>query len=83
MQSQDKAMNLTWLAPRGGGSGCKRFQGTKKRPDIGKYLNSIVTSTVKEPPKQNKCLKAKAENEFGSEEEQENFNFEHLKIGEE
>ena len=81
VQAQTKAMKSTWSTARGGGVVCVRFQGTKKRLAEGKELNDLVTNTVKEILKTNKCLKAKDENDSGSEEEQENFNFEDLKIG--
>ena len=83
MQAQAKAIKSTWSAACGNGSGCIRFQGTNKRPDEGEELNALVTSAVKEILKSNKRVKSKAENDSGSEEEQEKFNSEDLKIGEE
>ena len=48
MQSQAKAMTLTWSAARGYRTGLVRFQGTKKCPDKGEELNAILTRPVKE-----------------------------------
>ena len=82
MQAQYKSTKSTWLTTRGGGAGCMRFQGAKKRSAEIEDLNALVTNAVKEILKTNKPLKSKAANESSSEQEQENFNFEDLKIGE-
>ena len=74
-------MKLTWSTARGDGIGRVRFQGAKKRPDEGKYLNALVENAVKEVLKTKKLLKAKVSNESGSEDKQEHFNFETLNIG--
>ena len=47
MQTQSKAMKLTWLTARGGVPGHVRFQGAKKRPAECEELNNIVTNLVK------------------------------------
>ena len=47
MQSEVKAMKLSWLTARGSGAGRMRFQGTKNRPAKGQDLNNIVANTVK------------------------------------
>ena len=74
-------MKLTWSPACGGGSVRVRFQGDKKLPSKGEELNTLVINAVKEILKYNKCVKAKDEHDSGSEEEQENFNFEDLNIG--
>ena len=71
------------MTARGGGAGSVRFQGTKKRPAEGEYLNTLVTNAVKGNLKYNIYIKYKAEHGSSSEEYQENFNFEDLNIGEE
>ena len=81
VQSEVKAMKLSWLTARGSGAGCVRFQGTMKRPAKGEELNALVTNALKEIIKSNRRLKYKAEKNSGSEEEQERFNFEDLNIG--
>ena len=82
MMAQAKAMKSDFLTAHGGGAGCIRLQGAKKRRAEGKDLNTLVYNAVKEVIKSKK-LKAKASNESVSEDEYENFNFEILKIGEE
>ena len=47
VQSEVKAMKLTWLTARGSGAGRVRFQGTKNCPTEGQELNDIVANTVK------------------------------------
>ena len=69
-------MKSTWSTNNGGGAGRVRFQGAKKRPAEGKYLNALVANKVKEVLKTNKRNKAKASSDSGSEDEQEHFNFE-------
>ena len=81
--AQSKAMKLTWSTNISGGEVSVRFQGAKKRPAKGEELNSLVSNAVKEVCKINKILKAKASRDSGSEDEQENFNFDTPKIGEE
>ena len=83
IQTQNKSVKLTWLTTCGGGAGFVRFQGTNKSPAEGEDLNSLVVNAVEEILKSNKLLKAKDKHDSISEEEQENFNFEYLKIGEE
>ena len=83
MLAQAKGMKLTWLTVFGSGAGRIRLQGAKKRPNKGEKLNDLVANVVKTVFTTNKHKKAKALSDSGSEEEQENFNFETLKIGEE
>ena len=78
---QTKAMKSTWLTNHGGGTGRVRFQGAKKRPDEGEELNTFVANAVKSVFTTNKRNKAKSSCESGSEDKQEHFNFETLKIG--
>ena len=61
----------------------RRRRPCKKHPDEGKDMNIIVATAVKEVLKTNKNLKTKASSESSSEDEQEHFKFETLKIGEE
>ena len=81
MLEQDKAMKSTLSTARGSGSGRVRFQGATQLPSKGEDLNALVANTVKSVPTTNKCLKAKTSSDFGSEDEQEHFKFETLKIG--
>ena len=46
-------------------------------------MNALVTRVVSEVLKQNKGAKATANQESGLEDDQDNFNFENLNIGEE
>ena len=80
--AQSKAMKLNWSTACGGGAGCVRFHGAKKRPSEGKDLNALVVNALKAVLNRNKYLKAKASIDSSSEDEQENFNSENLKIGE-
>ena len=80
---QTKAMKFTWSTARGGSAGHIRFQGAKKRPAEGKDLNAILYNAVIEVIKSNRHLNYKAPSNSGSEDKQEHFNFETLKIGEE
>ena len=80
--AQTKAMNLTWSTAHGGGAGRVRFQGAKKLPSKGKELNDLVTNAVKSVLTTNKSLKSKASSDSGSEDEQEQFYLQTLKIGE-
>ena len=83
VQAQANGTKSTWSSACDGGSGRIRLQGAKKRQAECEDLNYLVTNAVKEILKANKHLNAKAANDSISEEEQENFNFEDLKIGEE
>ena len=80
--SQAKEMRLTWSTARSYGAGRVRFQGAKKLLAKSEDPNALVSNAVKEFPKSNKILKAKASNEYGSEDNQEHFNFETINIGE-
>ena len=82
MMAQAKSMKQTWLTACGGGAGCVNFQGANRRPEEGRDLNALVSNALKEVLKYNKCLKAKASKNSGSEDEQEHFNIETLNIGE-
>ena len=79
--AQAKATKLTWSTASGSRAGHVRLQSVKKCLAKGEDLNALVTNEVKEVMKKNKFLNAKAANYFGSEDEQENFKFEDLKIG--
>ena len=80
---QAKAMNLTWSTACSGGVVRVRFQGAKKRPDEVEELNALVAKAVKAVLTTNKHKKPKASSDSGSEDDQEKFNFETFKIGEE
>ena len=83
MLVQYKAMKLTWSTARGSGAGRVRFQGAKKRPAEGEYMNSLVAHSVKVVFNINKSLNYKVSSDSGSEDKQDHFNLETLKIGEE
>ena len=80
--AEAKAMKSTCPTDYGVSTGRIRFQEAKKRPVEGKDLNALVYNTVKEVLKSKKSLKPKASNDSVLEDEQENFNFETLHIGE-
>ena len=63
------------MTSRGGGADHVRFQGTKKRPEEVQELNALVANAVSELLIHNKCVKAAAAHNSGSEDETENFNF--------
>ena len=75
IQAQSKAMKQTQFTSRGGGADHVRFQGTKKRPEEVQELNALVANAVSELLIHNKCVKAAAAHNSGSEDETENFNF--------
>ena len=79
---QSKAMKSTWSTARGGGAGRVRSQVAKKRPTKGKELNALVANAVKAVLNTKKCKNAKESRDSGSEDKQEHFNFDTLKIGE-
>ena len=81
MLAQSKAMTFTWSTARSGSAGRVRFQGAKKRPAEVEELNSLVANAVKAVLTTNTCKKVKASSDSGSEDEQDHFNFENLKIG--
>ena len=81
--SQAKAMKSTWSTACVSSAGRVRFQGAKKRLFECKELNALVAKAVKEVINTRKHLKAKTSSYSGSEDDQEQFNFETLKIGEE
>ena len=83
MMAQAKAMKSTWLTARRVYTGCVRFQDNKKRLAKVKELNALVANAVKEALKYNERLKSKDSSDSRKEENQEHFNFETLKIGEE
>ena len=74
-------MKSTWLTALGGGAGRVRFQVAKKHPAEGKELNDLVANVVKSVLTTNTCKEDKDSSDYGSEEKQEHFNFEKLKIG--
>ena len=80
MLAQAKAMKLTWWTSCDGGAGRVRFQGSKKRPDEGKELNSVVANVVKTVLTTNKRKKSKASSDSGSEDKQEPINLKTLNI---
>ena len=73
--AQAKSMKSTWSAAHGGGVGCVRFQGTKKRLAEGKELNALVTNAAKVVLTTNTRKKANASSDSGSEDNQERFDF--------
>ena len=83
MLAHAKPMWSTRLTACGGGTGRVRFQGAKKRPAKGKELNYLFANAVKAVLVTNQRKKAKTLSDSGSEDDQEQFNFECLKIGEE
>ena len=66
---------------RGDSAGRVRFQGAKKRLSEGEDLNALVSNEVKAVLTTNKCKNAKASSDSRSEDKQNHFNFETLKIG--
>ena len=78
---QSKAMKSTWSTARGGGAGRVRSQVAKKCPTKGKEPNDLVANAVKAFLKPNKQNRDKDSSDSGSEDEQEHYNFEILKIG--
>ena len=81
MLAQAKSMKSTCLTAHSGGAGRVRFQGAKKPLAKGKKLNNHVANAVKAVITTNKHKKYKASSDSGSEDKQEHFNFETLKIG--
>ena len=79
--AQAKATKSTWSTTRGGGACHVRFQGNKKRLAEGEEMNVLVANAVKSVFTTNKLKKDKASSDPVSEDEQDKFNFETLKIG--
>ena len=80
MLAQSKSTKSTWLTAHGGGAGRVRFQGAKKRPYEGKELNALIDNAVNVVLTTKKLKKAKDSSDYVSEDYQEHFNFETLKI---
>ena len=80
---QSKTMKSTCSNTRSGCAGRVRFQVAKTRPAEGEELYALVSNAVKEVLKSNKHLKSKASSDSGSEDEQENSNFDNLNSGKE
>ena len=75
-------MKSDWLTVHRGRSGRVRFKGTNKRLAAGQELNALVVNTIKYFLKANRRVKDTTAHNSVSEEDQENFNFKNLSIGE-
>ena len=64
---QAKDMKSTWPNARGGGAGCVRFQGDKKRSAEGEELNDLVANAVKSVLNTNKRKNSKGSSDSDSE----------------
>ena len=67
MLAQAKPMKSTWSTARGGGAGCVRFQGDKKRSAEGEELNDLVANAVKSVLNTNKRKNSKGSSDSDSE----------------